>query len=334
MNTMGDPEPRVMLLSCTSRPYRSDAAPLGSSGDRVPLRGQPEVLVATCRTTPHPHVGWCRSFPILAVMETDRQMIADDELEGVMSTVWDRVRGRAWSRAGAVAAVVSSRPARRVGAMSVRLALLVAGSFLISVSVAVTLWTDLGPGPLDVFIGAIRNITGVSLSLAVWVTVGSIIAIARLLGRRPGIGTFLSPFLIGPMLQGSAAMLDMFEVPESIVVRLLLQVVAIGGIGIGSGALVVSGLGAGSGELFAGAASDRVRRSEPTTRFWIEMAWIVTGVALGGPAGFGTVMVAMLIGPAVFHGHRLVDAGAARFLPRRAVDDAACSDHVLTSVSG
>lgn len=237
-------------------------------------------------------------------MHADRDWIADDPDEGVMSIVWGRMRRRAWSRAGAVAAVVSSGPARRIGTLSVQVAMLTFGSFLISVSVAVTLWTGLGPGPLDVFIGAMRSLTGLPLSVAVWATVGSIIAIARLLGRRPGVGTFLSPFLIGPMLQASASVLDSSEVPVSIVVRLALQVVAIGGIGIGSGALVVSGLGAGSGELFAGAASDRVHRSEPTTRFWVELMWIVTGVALGGPAGFGTVMVATLIGPAVFHGQR------------------------------
>lgn len=289
--------------------------------------------MAPCPTAPPEYVGWGRGVPILASMEFQCDSIADDPNAGVVATVWGRLRGRAWSRAGAVAAVVSSGPVRRVGTFSVQFALLAFGSFLISASVAVTLWTDLGPGPLDVFIGAIRNITGVPLSVAVWVTVGSIIAIARLLGRRPGIGTFLSPFLIGPMLQTSAAVLDSFDVPDSLVVRLLLQVVAIGGIGIGSGALIVSGLGAGSGELFAGAASDRVSRSEPATRFWIEMAWILAGVVLGGPAGFGTVMVAILIGPAVFQGHRLVDAGADRFLSRFVVSDVPKRDRVLDPVS-
>ncbi len=196
--------------------------------------------------------------------------------------------------------------------LTTRTALLVAGSALIAVSVAVTLWTGLGPGPLDVFIGAVREHTGLPISFAVWATVGTLIATAWALGRRPGPGTFISPLLVGPMLQASVAALESFGAPGSIVVRLLLQCVAIAGIGLGAGALIVSGLGAGSGELFAGAASDRVRRPEPTVRLVCEFTWIVVGVALGGPAGIGTLMVAAAVGPSVAKGYAVVDAAAAR----------------------
>jgi uncharacterized membrane protein YczE len=190
--------------------------------------------------------------------------------------------------------------------------MLTLGSLFIAAAVAVTLWNGLGPGPLDVFIGAIRNITGAPLSIAVWVTVGVLVLAAWMLGRRPGLGTVLSPFMIGPMLQSILSGLEMFEAPGSLIVRIGIHLVAIGGIGIGAGLLIVSGLGAGSGELLAGAASDRVRRSEPTVRLAMEVTWIVAGVALGGPAGLGTVLVAVLVGPAVVQGYRLVDALAVR----------------------
>ncbi len=190
--------------------------------------------------------------------------------------------------------------------------LLVVGSFLISASVAVTLWNNLGPGPLDVFIGAVRERTGLPLSIAVWVTVGSLILAAWALGRRPGLGTVASPFMIGPMLQSVLAGLEQFGAPSSLVVSVALHLVAIAGIGVGSGALIVSGLGAGSGELFAGAASDRVRRPESRVRPVIEATWIVAGVGLGGPAGLGTVLVAVFIAPAVARGYLLVDGLATR----------------------
>ncbi len=245
-------------------------------------------------------------------MDPVQHRAADVTPERVKPTIWDRLRRRAWSRAGAVAAVVSTGPTRRVVGFSTRLMLLTIGSFLIAASVAVTLWTELGPGPLDVFIGAVRNITGVPLTFAVWATVGVITAVAWLLGRRPGFGTLLSPFMIGPMLQSVDAVLGRFDPPGSLFVRIGLQFVAIFGIGIGAGALIVSGLGAGSGELFASATSDRVGRPESSVRFVIEMSWIAVGVALGGPAGLGTVMVAVLIGPAVARGHGWVDAAVAR----------------------
>ena len=237
-------------------------------------------------------------------------------MESVTPTIWDRLRRRAWSRAGAVAAVVASGPTRRVLGFSTRLMMLTVGSFLIAASVSVTLWTELGPGPLDVFIGAVRNITGLPMTVAVWATVGVIIAIAWMLGRRPGFGTVLSPFLIGPMLQAVYSLLEQFDAPGSLIIRVVLQLAAIMGIGVGAGALIVSGLGAGSGELFAGAASARVRKPETSVRFVIEMAWVGVGVALGGPAGLGTVMVAALIGPAVAIGHRWVDGLAARSITR------------------
>lgn len=238
--------------------------------------------------------------------------VTDDSTSGLISTISTRLRRRAWSRAGAVAAVLATGPTRRALGLTTRMVLLGVGSYLIAASVAVTLWTGLGPGPLDVFIGAMRNLTGLPLSVAVWLTVGALIAVAWALGRRPGLGTFLSPFLIGPMLQAVVETLDEFEAPQSLVARVGLQLVAIFGIGAGAGALIVSGLGAGSGELFAGAASDRVGHPESKVRPVIELSWILIGVVLGGPAGLGTIMVAVLIGPAVARGYRIVDRLVAR----------------------
>lgn len=224
-----------------------------------------------------------------------------------LSTVALRLRGRAWSRAGAVADVLAKGPTRRVLGLTRRVLLLVFGSFVISTSVAVTLWNELGPGPLDVFIGAIRLRTGLPLAVVVWGVVGSLIVAAWALGRRPGLGTLLSPLMIGPMLQSLEAVLGRFDPPGSMMIRVVLHVVAVGGIGVGSGALIVSGLGAGTGELLAGAASDRAGRSETTIRPAMELTWIVAGLALGGPAGIGTIIVAVLVGPAVAHGYRGVD---------------------------
>jgi uncharacterized protein len=232
-------------------------------------------------------------------------------LKRATATIWAWLCHRAWSRAGAVAAVVSTGPTRRILTFSTRLVMLVAGSFVISASVAITLWNQLGPGPLDVFIGAIRMRTGLPLSVSLWITVGSLVCVSWMLGRRPGFGTLLSPFLVGPMIQTILAGLAKFDVPDSLVVRIAFHLVAIIGIGLGAGALIVSGLGAGSGELLASAASDRVGHPETKVRFAIEMTWIIAGVALGGPAGLGTVLVALFVGPAVAHGYRIVDSVAA-----------------------
>ena len=224
-----------------------------------------------------------------------------------MSAFSVRLRRRAWSRAGAVASVLDQGVTRRVLSLSSRTVLLVLGVLTVSVSVGVTIWNDIGPGPLDVFIGAIRERTGLPMSVAVWLTVGSLIAVAWLLGRRPGLGTFASPVLMGPMLQAVLTGLEMFEPPASMAVRVVVHLVAIAGIGLGLGMLIVSGLGTGSGELFADAASDRVRQPVSRVRPMIELSWIVLGGALGGPLGLGTILVAALIAPAVSRGYSVAD---------------------------
>ena len=185
---------------------------------------------------------------------------------------------------------------RRVCGFSTRLLLLVAGSLTIAVSVAVTLWTGLGPGPLDVFIGAVRTHTGVPLSVAVWMVVGSLIALAWALGRRPGFGTLVGPLVVGVVMQSTLSVLNTFEAPDALIVRMVIQLLAIGAIGVGAGALIVSGLGAGSGELLTSAASRLSGHPERWVRLALEVSWLVIGVALGGPAGLGTVMIALTLG--------------------------------------
>lgn len=214
---------------------------------------------------------------------------------------------RAWSRAGAIAQLLGRGTPRRVLGLATRVAMLIGGSVLIGAAVAAMLWNDFGPGPLDVFIGAVRSRTGLPLTVAVWATVGSLILIAWALGRRPGLGTVAAPLLIGPTMQATLELLGHLAAPGHLVTQTAVHLAAIAAIGVGSGALIVSGLGAGTGELLAAAASDRSGRPETRVRLGFEVTWVVVGVALGGPIGVGTLMVAVLIGPAVQHGFRLVD---------------------------
>ena len=214
------------------------------------------------------------------------------------------------SRAGAIAAVLADGPMPTLLRRSARVGLLVAGSVVVAAGVAVMLWTRLGPGPLDVFIGAVRVRTGLSLTLAVWLVIASLIGAAWLLGRRPGPGTLASPLIVGPAMQAFVSLLEGIEPPDAFVLIAAIHVAAVFVVGLGAGALIVSGLGAGSGELLASAASDRTGRPEPRIRMGFELVWLAVGVMLGGPIGVGTVLVALTIGPAVAVGYRAVDATA------------------------
>lgn len=245
----------------------------------------------------------------------------------------------AWSRAGAIAVVLAARPSPRLLHRSVRVGLLVGGSLVIGVGVALMLWTGLGPGPLDVLIGAVRVRTGLPLTLAVWLVIATLVAASWGMGRRPGLGTLAAPLITGPAMQLSLSSLGAVEAPDSLVVALVIHVTAVFVVGVGAGALIVSGLGAGSGELLAAAAADRTGRAEPRIRMAFELSWLLVGVTLGGPIGLGTVVVALTIGPAVAVGHRLLDRGVvdvrARFVgPTRSAAGAAPSRrHELAGVA-
>lgn len=208
---------------------------------------------------------------------------------------------------------------------SARVGLLVFGAVSTAVSVGVTLWTGLGPGPLDVFIGAVRIRTGLPLGAAMWLVIGALIATAWILGRRPGPGTIIAPVLIGPVMQATVEILGTVAVPDQVIVQLAIHLVAVLGIGLGAGALIVSGLGAGSGELLATAASHRSGRAEARVRMAFESTWLVLGVVLGGPIGLGTVVVAVTIGPSVASGYRLVSRVA---VPRPTVSSPDDETHV------
>jgi uncharacterized membrane protein YczE len=224
---------------------------------------------------------------------------------------------------GPAGALVTRRPVA-LGVVN-QFALLVGGAALIGAVIAVLLWNDLGPGPVDAFIAGIHSRTGLPISGAIWITFGVINAVAWAMGRRPGVGTLLAPLVAGLVIEVVLSALDNVERADMLVARVALQVVAIGLVGIGVGAMIASRLGAGPPELLASALSDRTGLRESVTRTGFEVSCLIVAVPLGGPVGLGTLLVAVLIGPAVLHGRRVVD-GALAAPGRRRRQYARCRD--------
>lgn len=232
------------------------------------------------------------------------------------------VARRAWARAGRLLDVVANSPRRPAYAVSSRVVLHLSGCLVIAVGVGLMLWNDFGPGPLDVLIGAIRQHSGLPLTLALWATTGSLLLASWALGKRPGLGNVITILVIGPMMQLTVVLLSMFAPPSALAAKVALHVVATAIIGLGAGMNLFARLGAGTGELLSGALARRTGFAETRVRMACEVTWLVTGVALGGPVGIGTVIVAVLIGPFVATGFRTVDTAvtSARVATRRQID--------------
>jgi uncharacterized protein len=200
---------------------------------------------------------------------------------------------------------------RRALAWVVRIGLLAAGSLTVAVCVAVMLWNNIGAGPLDVFISAFRTHTGLPLTFAVWITIGTLTLVAWALGRRPGMATIVGPFIVGPTMQLTLTNLQQFEPPHWLVARIAIHLLAVGAVGMAAGAVMASRLGQGTGELLALAASDRSGRPEQRMRLMFEGSFLAIGGLRGGPIGLGTVLIALCIGPSVARGRRTVPTGIA-----------------------
>ncbi len=181
----------------------------------------------------------------------------------------------------------------------------VVGSALVALGISVTLVTDIGAGALDVLNLGLADTLGIPLSFAVWIVAGTMIAVAAVLGGRPRLGTFVTPLVVGAALQ---PLVDLHRrvLPDlSLATAIPVHLVGIVLIGLGAGAIVVAGFGAGTGELLTDAVATRLRRSPPLMRVSIEVSWACAGLALGGPAGVGTVLAASSIGSAVELGIRV-----------------------------
>ena len=243
------------------------------------------------------------------------------------------------SRAGAIAAVAASSRLHRVLPMTARLTLLVGGATFIGIGAALTMATGLGPGPFDVLVTGIASLVGLPFAVSLWLMAGALGLVAAVLGKRPGIGTALAPLIIGPTistLRGPlGALLDSFlsalfgpsefSGVAQLASLVLLSAAHLGGvviIGLGAGAMITSGLGAGTGDLLAAATSSKLGRSVPVVRTALEISFVGVGMALGGAAGVGTVLVALTVGPAVRFGHDQVNRTLTRW------------SHSVLSVSG
>jgi uncharacterized membrane protein YczE len=200
-----------------------------------------------------------------------------------------------------------------------RFVVLASGAAFIAAGVSLTIWTGLGPGPLDVFNVAVNRATHLPLPVVVWLVAGTLMTVATLLGRRPGLGTLVGPLLTGPLLGLFVTTLSRFDAPHPVAAALGVHLVGVAMIGVGAGAFIVSGLGAGTGELLAGAAAARVGRSDALVRTAIETSIGVVGILIGGAAGLGTIVVMLTIGPAVRIGHARVQAVVAWAQVRRAL---------------
>ena len=179
--------------------------------------------------------------------------------------------------------------------MAERLARCAFGLFLFGLGITFFIRAQLGLAPWDVFHTGVSDKTDVAVGTVIIIVGVFLLLLWVPLRQRPGIGTIMNAIEIGLVVNLTKPIIGE---PDHIVGRLALMLAGLVIVGFGSAIYIGSGLGAGPRDGLMLGLSER-DISIRLARTAIELTVLVTGIALGGPIGLGTVAFALGIGPIV-----------------------------------
>lgn len=192
---------------------------------------------------------------------------------------------------------------------------LVLGLWLFGTGEAMLVDAALGNAPWTVLAQGISVRTGIAIGLATFLISVVVLLMWIPLRERPGLGTIANAVIIALALQ---VMIGVLPTPESTGWRLAQVIGGIALVGLGSGLYLTTNLGPGPRDGLMTGLHERTGIAVTPVRLSIEIVVLAAGWILGGTVGVGTVLFALLIGPSVGYGLRVVGklAGARTELPR------------------
>ncbi len=176
-----------------------------------------------------------------------------------------------------------------------RIVQLILGLVLFGSGIGLMLQSGLGVPPWDVLHQGLANRFG--LTVGAWSIIVSFLVLLAWIPfhERYGLGTLLNALIIGVVIDLSVTVLPE---PDAMWADILILVTGIVFIAIASGLYIGANLGPGPRDGLMTAIARR-GRSIRATRWGIELAVLIAGIALGGTFGVGTIAFALLIGPLV-----------------------------------
>ena len=116
------------------------------------------------------------------------------------------------------------------------------------------------------------------------------------LNQKPGIGTILNALIIALMID---ICIKYVPTPENYISQLILATVAVLTVWLGGGIYLVANLGAGPRDGLMVGLQKKTKFPIAVVRAFLEITVVTVGWYLGGTVGFGTLLFAFGIGPAV-----------------------------------
>ena len=187
---------------------------------------------------------------------------------------------------------------------------LLIGLYAFGTGEALIVQGGLGVSPWTVLAQGLSTILPVSIGVATFLVSAVVLLLWIPLRERPGLGTLANAIVIAIALQVGVALVPE---PEARPAQLVLVLLGIAMIGLGSGLYLTTNLGPGPRDGWMTGIHLRTGWPVGRVRLGIELVVLGVGWLLGGTVGLGTVLFAVLIGPAVAQG--LAIAGAIGGVP-------------------
>jgi uncharacterized membrane protein YczE len=184
-----------------------------------------------------------------------------------------------------------------------QLAQVLVGLWLFGVGEALVVASELGNSPWTVLAEGVSLHSPLSIGAATF-AIGVVVLLCWIpLRTRPGLGTILNAIVIGVSIDVTLSILP----PETALpVRWGSVFAGIACVGAGSGLYLTAALGPGPRDGIMTGLSRLYGWPLAGVRACIELTAVTLGVLLGGRAGIGSLLFALLVGPAVGLGVRVV----------------------------
>ncbi|MFD9097263.1 YitT family protein [Streptomyces collinus] len=171
---------------------------------------------------------------------------------------------------------------------------LYAGLALYGASSALLVASGLGLEPWNVLHQGLAELTGLTIGVVSIVVGAGVLLLWIPLRQRPGLGTVSNVFVVGLAMDGTLTLLPDVH---GLAVRVPLLVAGIVLNGAATGLYIAASYGPGPRDGLMTGLHRRTGRSLRLMRTAVEVTVVVTGFALGGTIGVGTLLYALSIGP-------------------------------------
>jgi uncharacterized membrane protein YczE len=178
-----------------------------------------------------------------------------------------------------------------------RLTILISGLSIFGFGEALLIQSNLGNSPWTVLAQGVSRHSPFTIGESTFLISSLVLCLWLPLGERPGFGTLANMVVIATSLQIGVSIIP--SVQQNRILSILMILIGIGAVGIGSSLYITCALGPGPRDGLMTAIHKRTGIRVGRVRLCIELLALLCGIALGGRAGLGTALFALLIGNSV-----------------------------------